>query len=125
MRAVRRQLRVLGKWPRDAQAHLALGRAYFELGLGTDAEEAFGQARALAPEEPTAHFFLALEYAYRGDLAAAERSYAAAQARSDNLPSLTTILAELQAAPADTRAPTADGATGPDHQSPRERPSTV
>ena len=101
VRDVRRQLRVLQKWPRDAQAHLALGRAYFELGLGADAEQALRQAIALAPAEPAGHLLLALEYAYRGELAAAERRYAEAQARSAGLPPFAALLADLQAAPAE------------------------
>lgn len=95
IRAVRRQLRVLAKWPRDAAAQLALGRAYFDLGLGADAEQAFRRAVALAPAEPAGHVFLTLEYAYRGDLAAAERRHAAAQARGAGLPPLASLLAEL------------------------------
>jgi len=113
VRAVRRQLRVLAKWPRDVPAHLALGRAYFELGLGPDAEHAFAQAGALAPEAPAPHVLLTLEYVYRGDLAAAERSYAAAQARDADLPPLATIFADLQAPPTDTRAPATDEAPHP------------
>ena len=101
VRDVRRQLRVLQKWPRDAQAHLALGRAYFELGLGADAERVLRQAIALAPAEPAGHLLLALEYAYRGELAAAERSYAEAQARGEGLPPFAALLADLQAPPAD------------------------
>jgi tetratricopeptide (TPR) repeat protein len=107
VRDVRRQLRVLQKWPRDAQAHLALGRAYFELGLGADAEQALRQAIALAPAEPAGHLLLALEYAYRGELAASERSYAEALARGEGLPPLAALLADLQAAPADASGATA------------------
>ena len=113
MRAVRRQLRVLAKWPRDVPAHLALGRAYFELDLGPDAEHAFAQARRLAPEAPAPHVLLTLEYVYRGDLAAAERSHAAAQARGADLPPLATIFADLQGPPPDTGAPATDDASRP------------
>ena len=96
VRAVRRQLRVLQKWPRDAQAHLTLGRSYFELGLGEDAEQAFRQASALAPQEPAAYVFLALEYAYRGASAEGERAYAQAQALGADLPPYASVLAECQ-----------------------------
>ncbi len=100
VRSACRQLRVLQKWPRDAQAHLALGRAYFELGLGADAEQALRQAIALAPAEPAGHLLLALEYAYRGSLAEAEQTYAEAQVRVAGLPDFAALLADLQATPA-------------------------
>jgi hypothetical protein len=86
VRAVRRQRRVLAKWPRDVPAHLALGRAYFELGLGADAEAVFRRVLTLAPAEPAAPYFLALEYAFRSDWALAEGHYARARARAPDLP---------------------------------------
>jgi tetratricopeptide (TPR) repeat protein len=86
VRAVRRQLRVLAKWPSDVPAHLALGRAYFELGLGADAEAVFRRVLALAPDEPAAPYFLALEHAFRGDWAPAEGHYARARALAPDLP---------------------------------------
>ena len=100
VRAARRQLRVLQKWPRDAQAHVQLGRSYMELGLGEDAEAAFRRAIALAPEEPAGYFHLALEYAYRGSLAEAEQAYAEARVRVAGLPDFAALLADLQATPA-------------------------
>lgn len=100
VRAVRRQLRVLQKWPRDAQAYLRLGQAYMELELGEDAEEAFRQVSVLAPEEPAAYYFLALEYAYRGAVADAERIYAQARALAPDLPPWSAILADWQELPA-------------------------
>ena len=66
VRAVRRQLRLLAKWPRDAQALVALGQAYMELELGAAAEQAYRRAIAAAPAEPAGYVGLALEYAYRG-----------------------------------------------------------
>ena len=100
VRDIRRQLRVLQKWPRDVPARLALGRAYFELGLGTDAEAAFLQAIARAPAEPAGYVFLTLEYAYRGDLRAAAARYAEAQARVAGLPPFAALLADLPGAQA-------------------------
>jgi tetratricopeptide (TPR) repeat protein len=66
VREVRRQLRILRKWPRDVPAHVALGRAYMDLDLGPEAEAAFLQAIALAPTEPAAYGHLALEYTFAG-----------------------------------------------------------
>ena len=86
VREVRRQLRVLRKWPRDVPAHLTLGRAYFELGLGADAEAIFRRVLTLAPQEPAAPYFLALEYAFCGVWPVAEEHYAQARALAPDLP---------------------------------------
>jgi len=86
VREVRQQLRVLRKWPRDVPAHLALGRCYFELGLGADAEAIFRRVLTLAPQEPAAPYFLALEYAFRGEWPMAEEHYARARALAPDLP---------------------------------------
>ena len=96
VRAVRRQLRLLAKWPRDAQALVALGQAYMELELGAAAEQAYRQAIAVAPAEPAAYVGLALEYAYRGAWAEAERAYAQAQALGAGLPPLAAVLTAEQ-----------------------------
>ncbi len=94
VREVRRQLRVLRKWPRDVPAHLALGRCYFELGLGADAEDTFHRVLALAPEEPAAPYFLTMEYAFRGEWSAAEDCYARAGALAPDLPPFADWLNE-------------------------------
>jgi len=94
VRGVRRQLRVLQKWPRDVPAHLALGRCYFELGLGADAEDTFRRVLTLAPDEPAAPYFLALEYAFRGEREVAEGYYARARALAPDLPSFADCLGE-------------------------------
>ena len=99
VREVRRQLRVLRKWPRDIPAHLALGRYYFELGLGADAEEAFRRVLILAPDEPAAPCFLALEYAFRGEREVAEGYYARARALVPELPPFADWLDEQGSAP--------------------------
>ena len=98
VREVRRQLRVLHKWPRDVPAHLALGRCYFELGLGEDAEAAFRRALALAPDEPAASYFLALEFAFRGERTVAEGYYARARALAPELPPFADCLGEQEIA---------------------------
>lgn len=92
VREVRRQLRVLRKWPRDVPAHLALGRCYFELGLGAEAEAIFRRVLCLAPGEPAAPYFLALEHAYRGEWETAERYHARARALAPDLPPLAACL---------------------------------
>jgi len=94
VREVRRQLRVLRKWPRDVPAHLALGRCYFELGLGADAEDTFHRVLVLAPEEPAAPYFLTMEYAFRGEWSAAEDCYARAGALAPDLPPFADWLNE-------------------------------
>ena len=98
VREARRQLRVLRKWPRDVPAHLALGRCYFELGLGADAEATFRRVLILAPDEPAAPCFLALEYAFRGAWPAAEDAYARARALAPELPPLADWLGEQRSA---------------------------
>ena len=99
VREVRRQLRVLRKWPRDVPAHLALGRCYFELGLGADAEETFRRVLTLAPDEPAAPCFLALEYTFRRSWPAAEDAYARARALAPELPPFADWLHEQGSAP--------------------------
>ena len=94
VRGVRRQLRVLQKWPRDVPAHLALGRCYFELGLGADAEATFRHVLTLAPDEPAAPYFLALEYAFRGEREVAEGYYARARALAPDLSAFADCLGE-------------------------------
>ena len=94
VREARRQLRVLRKWPRDVPAHLALGRCYFELGLGAAAEALFRRVLDLAPTEAAAPYFLALEYAYRGEWAVAEGYYARASALAPDLPPFADFMGE-------------------------------
>ncbi len=97
VRAVRRQLHLLQKWPRDAQAYVALGRAYFELELGAEAEHAWQQALALAPHDPAAYYLLAFEYLYRGAPTEAEQVYGQAQALAPELPPFAAFVADWQA----------------------------
>ena len=55
VREARRQLRVLRKWPRDVPAQLALGRCYFELGLGAEAETLFRRVLGHCQVKPFGH----------------------------------------------------------------------
>jgi len=122
VREVRRQLRILRKWPRDVPAHVALGRAYMDLDLGPEAEAAFLRAIALAPTEPAAYGHLALEYGYRGELAAAERAYDRARVLGADLPPFAALLAEWSALPgavAMARAPDAIPAGAGEGAAPR------
>lgn len=107
VRAVRRQLRALAKWPRDVEAHLLLGQAYMELELGEHAEEVFRRVTALARGEPRAYIYLALEYAYRGENDEAERAYTQARGLDESLPTFSSALARWSARPEpDTTPPT-------------------
>ncbi len=96
VREARRQLRVLRKWPRGVPAHLALGRCYFELGLGAEAEALFRRVLDLAPAEAAAPYFLALEYAYRGEWGVAEGYYARASALAPDLPPFAVFMSEAE-----------------------------
>jgi len=106
VREARRQLRVLRKWPRDVPAQVALGRCYFELGLGAEAEALFQGVLDLAPTEAAAPYFLALEYAYRGEWAVAEGYYAQASALAPALPPFAVFMGGLDpSTPRDQSAP--------------------
>ena len=106
VREARRQLRVLRKWPRDVPAQLTLGRCYFELGLGAEAEALFRRVLDLAPTEAAAPYFLALEYAYRGEWAVAEGYYARASALAPDLPPFAVFTGGLHPdVPGDQAAP--------------------
>lgn len=96
VRAARRYLRALQKHPRDARTRILLGKCYFELDMGEDAEREFRQVLTLAPEEPEPHYFLALEYCYRGMTEEAERYYAQAQSLVEGLPPFSSLLAEYR-----------------------------
>ncbi len=96
VRAVRRHLPALAKWPWDAGVYVELGRCYMELDLGQDAERAFRRAITLAPRDPAAYYYLALEYCYRGADAEAERVYTDARSLVETLPSFAMFLAECR-----------------------------
>ncbi|MHB1005611.1 MAG: tetratricopeptide repeat protein [Chloroflexota bacterium] len=96
VRAVRRCLRQLEKWPRDASLYLELGRLYFGLELGDGALEAFSRAADLQPDLALAHHLLALEYLYRGNRAAARRECEWAHAIDPELPSFADLEREFE-----------------------------
>ena len=74
---------------------MALGRCYFELGLGAAAEALFRRVLDLAPTEAAAPYFLALEYAYRGNWAVAKGYYARASALAPDLPPFADFMSGL------------------------------
>lgn len=78
VRAVRRYLRQLVKWPRDASLHLELGWLYFGLELGGEALESFDRAAELNPNLASAYYGMALEHLFRDEVAAARRASAIA-----------------------------------------------
>jgi len=67
VRAVRRAQRQLMRRPRDAALHIELGRLYFGLELGDQAAAEFSRAIELEPTLVDGHFYLALEYMFRGE----------------------------------------------------------
>ena len=114
VRAARRHLRLLQKRPRDARTHLLLGKCYFELDMGEDAEREFQRALELAPHEPEAYYFLALEYCYRGDVQKAEHYYRQAQTLVEGLPPFADLLAECRQLTAGAESATPDPASSSD-----------
>lgn len=97
VRAVRRCLRRLRRWPRDAQTHLELGRLYFGLELGDEALREFRQVVELDPNIAEGHFLLALEYLFRGDDAAARQCCQQALRLKADLPSYEDLRRALSA----------------------------
>ncbi len=88
VRAVRRCLRQIGKWPRDPGLHLELGRLYFSLELGDDAQREWQCAVELDPGFAEGYYYLALEYLYRED---EEKARQTCQRAHDLNPSLPTF----------------------------------
>lgn len=97
VRAVRRSLRKLSRWPSDVDAHLELGRAYFDLDLGEDALGEFLAAQRLAPNRYEGFALATLEYIYRGDYAIAVTGWTRARTLNPELPVLEDILGSLSA----------------------------
>jgi tetratricopeptide (TPR) repeat protein len=92
VRAVRRNLDRLARWPSNPDAHLALGIAYFELELGDDALAEFAHVQRLAPQRYEGFALAALEYLYRKDYARALQAWQPAQARNPELPPFGELL---------------------------------
>ena len=92
VRAVRRNLERLARWPSNPDAHLALGIAYFELELGDDALAEFGRVQRLAPQRHEGFALAALEYLYRKDYAQSLQAWQQARARNRELAPFGEIL---------------------------------
>lgn len=95
IRVIRRALRRTARWPSDVDAHLELGRAYFDLDLGDDALAEFRVVERLAPSRPEGYVLSSLEYIYRGEYATALSAWTRARALSPTLPHLDDLLGAL------------------------------
>lgn len=95
VRAVRRALRRAARWPSDVEAHLELGRAYFDLDLGPEALAEFVLAQRLGPRRFEGYALAALEYLYRGEYAGALGVWTRACQLNPELPSLDEVLGSL------------------------------
>jgi tetratricopeptide (TPR) repeat protein len=91
VRAVRRTLRQLRRRPRDATLHLELGRLYFGLELGEQAEAEFKRVVTLESTLPEGHFCLALEYLFRDDEFSSRQSHARAVELRPDLPTFESL----------------------------------
>jgi tetratricopeptide (TPR) repeat protein len=95
VRAIRRCQRQLARRPRDPHLHLELGRLYFGLELGDDALHEFEQAVKVEPELAEGHFYLAVEYLFRDDDAAAREACGRARELNPELPSFEDLESQL------------------------------
>jgi|GEM_PF-3640499 len=95
IRTLRRSQRRASRWPSDPDAHLELGRAYFDLDLGEDALREFLLVQRLAPFRAEGFILAALEFIYRGDYTRSIAAWTRARALQADLPSLEDLLAEL------------------------------
>ena len=97
VRAVRRHLRQLDRWPRDPLLHLQLGRLYFGLELGDRALEEFRRVVQLDPEMAEGHFHLALEHLFRGEEEQARHAAKIANDLNPELPSYEALESAMAA----------------------------
>ncbi len=67
LRVIRRGMKVVRRWPRDAHAHLALAQAYFLANAGTSATREAIEALRLDPSLGEAHALMGMEALYRGE----------------------------------------------------------
>jgi tetratricopeptide (TPR) repeat protein len=95
IRAVRRLIRRTAYWPSDVEAHLDLGRAYFDLDLADEALTEFNLAQRLAPNRYEPFVLAALEYLYRGEYTRALGAWLQARDRNPELPNLDDVLVDL------------------------------
>jgi tetratricopeptide (TPR) repeat protein len=95
VRAIRRALRRTARWPSDVDAHLQLGRAYFDLDLGEEALAEFSLVQRLAPHRYEGFALAMLEHLYRGDYALAMSAWLRAHALNPDLPPLDEVMGSL------------------------------
>jgi tetratricopeptide (TPR) repeat protein len=111
--AVRRASKAVRRWPRDAQAHLSLGQAYFLAEAGGAAMRAVQEALHLDPQLGEAHVLLGLEDLYQGRYEDACQAYERARsllpAETDWLRALGSALEQYRVEHA---PPAASPATG-------------
>lgn len=95
VRTIRRSLKRAARWPSDAEAHLDLGRAYFDLDLGAEALAEFVLVQRLAPKRYEAFALATLEHLYRGDYTQAMTHWTRARALNPELPELEEVMGTL------------------------------
>lgn len=95
VRAVRRALRRASRRPSDVDAHLDLGRAYFDLDLADEALAEFNTAQHLAPDRYEGFVLAAMEYLYRGQYATALTFWMRAQNVNPDLPPIDEVMNTL------------------------------
>jgi cytochrome c-type biogenesis protein CcmH/NrfG len=95
VRVVRRALRRASRRPSDVDAHLDLGRAYFDLDLADEALSEFTTAQRLAPNRHEGFVLAAMEYLYRGQYATALTFWMRAQDVNPELPQIDEVMKTL------------------------------
>ncbi len=95
VRAVRRALRRASRRPSDVDAHLDLGRAYFDLDLADEALAEFNTAQRLAPDRYEGFVLAAMEYLYRGQYATALNAWIHARDVNPDLPQIDEVMNTL------------------------------
>jgi tetratricopeptide (TPR) repeat protein len=95
VRLVRRALRRAARRPSDVDAHLDLGRAYFDLDLADEALSEFTTAQRLAPNRYEGFVLAAMEYLYRGQYATALTFWTRAQNVNHELPPIDEVMKTL------------------------------
>ena len=95
LRVVRENLNAVRKQPNSADAHRALGFAYFFADAGDAALQEADAALRLNPQAGEAYVLRGMEFSYRGERAAAEEAHAQASRHlaPDNV--LLTALGEI------------------------------
>jgi hypothetical protein len=85
----------LAKWPSDIDAHLGLGRAYFDLDLGSEALAEFVLIQHLAPRRFEGFAMATFEHVFRGEYAIAASSWSRARELKPELPPIDEVLGSL------------------------------